>query len=366
MTTISSGVTNLFRSFQGRSTISATRQDELADELRPLRTLVLMALAGIGVLFLYGLHDVGRFFAIVTVGVMVAGAALVLGGLVGFLFGIPRTVQGNDAAANGATDGPGNASSARYGANTNLERVSDWLTTLLVALTVIELPNIWQGVISASENLAGGFGGGAGASPMALGAMLYFASIGFMFGFLWTRLFLPVAYRRTDIAMLVNRAEVDTIVNITRTLDSSPTTAFPAAIATSAESGSAPPLALWVDDTPSNNSSLVTSFEKLFGLNFDLCLATEPAVARTAPGKYRVIISDMSRPPDSRAGYTLLHRLRANGVTTPFIIYAARGVDPRNRAEAQQLGAFGMTNSPQELLQLVRAALEAQPAGPVE
>jgi len=79
---------------------------------------------------------------------------------------------------------------------------------------------------------------------------------------------------------------------------------------------------------PSNNSSLVTSFEKLFGLHFDLCLATEPAVARATVGKYRVIISDMNRPPDSRAGYNLLQRLRIKGVTTPFIIYAASGNEP--------------------------------------
>lgn len=364
MTTISSSFTNLFRSFQGSATVSASRPDELADELRPLRMLFLMVLAGLLVLLLYGLQHSERFFAVVTVGIMVAGAALVLGGLIGFLFGIPRTMQGHEGAGNGASDGTGGSPSARYGANTNLERVSDWLTTLLVAVTIIQLHSIWGGVVATSQELAGGFGAGPGAPPMALGTLLYFASTGFMFGFLWTRLFLPVAYRRTDIALLVNKAEVDAIVNITQTLDNSRAVALPAAMAGHVEGVAGRNLALWVDDMPSNNSSLVTSFEKLFNLHFELCLATEPALARATPGKYRVIISDMSRPPDNRAGYTLWQLLRAKGVTTPFIIYAARGNDLQNRAEAQELGVFGMTNSPHELLQLVHNALEIQPDGP--
>jgi CheY-like chemotaxis protein len=366
MATSSGSLTGLLRFFTEYASGNPISSTEIGEELRPLRMLVIMTLVGMIVLLLYGLHDLQRFFVIIAVGLMVAGAALVVGGLLGFLFGIPRTVQNGDVSANGSVDLASGAPVTRYGANTNLERVSDWLTTLLVALTVIELPNIWQGLIDVSQNLEQGFGVGPSAQPMALVTLLYFAAIGFMFGFLWTRLFLPVAYVITDDALRVRKAEEQTIVNLAQTLESRPNTALSMAAPASAENAGGQRLALWVDDRPSNNSELVTSFEKLFDLKFDLALTTEDAVARATPGKYRLIISDMSRPPDPRAGYTLLQRLQAQGVHAPFIIYAGRGADSRARAEAAQLGAFGVTNSPNELLQLVRTALEVQPVSTLE
>ncbi len=67
-------------------------------------------------------------------------------------------------------------------------------------------------------------------------------------------------------------------------------------------------------------------------------------------------ISDMGRPPDDRAGYTLLEQLRANGDQTPLIIYAGSR-SPEHVAEARRRGAFGCTNRPQELYEMVLAVL---------
>jgi CheY-like chemotaxis protein len=74
----------------------------------------------------------------------------------------------------------------------------------------------------------------------------------------------------------------------------------------------------WVDDKPDNNV-----FERSsLGLSFVLAKSTEEALEKAARHRFDVIISDMGRPPDQRAGYALLEKLRACGDRTPFIIYA--------------------------------------------
>jgi DNA-binding NarL/FixJ family response regulator len=59
----------------------------------------------------------------------------------------------------------------------------------------------------------------------------------------------------------------------------------------------------------------------------------------------------MGRPPDDRAGYTLLEKMRQLGQRTPFLIYSG-SKKPEHVAEAQMRGAQGATNDPEELLDL--------------
>lgn len=114
-------------------------------------------------------------------------------------------------------------------------------------------------------------------------------------------------------------------------------------------------LALWVDDNPNNNVHERRALEAL-GIEFELSTSTEDAVQKIRPGKYAVIISDMGRPPDNEAGFTLLEELRKRGDTTPFIIYAgSRAIQLRE--EARKRGAFGSTNNPEELFQWVLSAV---------
>jgi PleD family two-component response regulator len=61
---------------------------------------------------------------------------------------------------------------------------------------------------------------------------------------------------------------------------------------------------LWVDDRPSNNIFERQSLEAL-GVSFVLAISTDEALSKVAKQKFDVIISDMGRPPDPRAGYTL-------------------------------------------------------------
>jgi CheY-like chemotaxis protein len=112
---------------------------------------------------------------------------------------------------------------------------------------------------------------------------------------------------------------------------------------------------LWVDDRPNNNVHERQALEAL-GVTFVLATSTEEALDAIKRQSFDVIISDMGRPPDSQAGYTLLDRLRGNGDRTPFIIYAGSRA-PEHRAEARRRGAIGCTNRPDELFEMTLSAL---------
>lgn len=117
-----------------------------------------------------------------------------------------------------------------------------------------------------------------------------------------------------------------------------------------------PPKILWVDDRPSNNRYEFAALTSL-GMHVQLSTSTNDALQKILThGRYDVVISDMGRPPDPQAGYTLLDALRGKGDRTPFVIYASsRSADHFNAAIAR--GAVGCTNQPDELVELVSNAL---------
>lgn len=116
--------------------------------------------------------------------------------------------------------------------------------------------------------------------------------------------------------------------------------------------------ALWVDDRPDNNVFERQSLEAL-GVVFELATSTEEALEKGARRRFDVIISDMSRPPDRRAGYTLLEKLREAGNRTPYVIYAGSNA-PEHKAEARRRGALGATNRASELFEYVIDAIQRE------
>jgi CheY-like chemotaxis protein len=114
--------------------------------------------------------------------------------------------------------------------------------------------------------------------------------------------------------------------------------------------------ALWVDDMPSNNTYVRNALEEL-GIRFTICISTDDALKQLRYKMYDLIISDMGRPPDLRAGYTLLERVQEMKITTPFIIYAAGGRKSENQDEAIRKGAYGSTSGSDGLFALVINAI---------
>jgi CheY-like chemotaxis protein len=116
-------------------------------------------------------------------------------------------------------------------------------------------------------------------------------------------------------------------------------------------------LVLWVDDRPQNNVHERRALEALRA-NVVTVTSTDEAIETLAGQRqhFDLIISDMRRPPDDRAGYTLLDTLRRRGDRTPYVIYTSSRA-PEHMREAISHGALGATNSPQELIQLVLRGL---------
>src|SRR6266536_4604338 len=116
------------------------------------------------------------------VAMFVAMAAMVSGGLVGFLFGIPRSLQVD-------RDGAG-PNSEPVRPNTNLEQISDWLTKILVGVGLVQLGTIGSAAGRLIANVSTAFEPAAGAKVIA-GSLLVLPSVaGFMIGYIGTRTWL--------------------------------------------------------------------------------------------------------------------------------------------------------------------------------
>jgi CheY-like chemotaxis protein len=108
---------------------------------------------------------------------------------------------------------------------------------------------------------------------------------------------------------------------------------------------------LWVDD---HLDASVFEREALQALGFEVVVArsTQEAIAAVDQEAFDVVVSDICRPPDLRAGFTLLTRLRNQNLATPYILYS-RAVTPDQQTEAWKRGALGIVNRPGDLVALI-------------
>lgn len=116
------------------------------------------------------------------------------------------------------------------------------------------------------------------------------------------------------------------------------------------------PRVLWVDDRPDNNAHEREYILAGGLLVYEIATSTDEGLVAARASLFDVVISDMGRPGDSRAGYTLLEALRRDGNFVPFVIYSA-GRKPEHIDLALSLGALGTTDHQRELLALVLRAI---------
>jgi CheY-like chemotaxis protein len=98
-----------------------------------------------------------------------------------------------------------------------------------------------------------------------------------------------------------------------------------------------------------------------YNIKFVLAKSTDEAITTLSSKRFDAIISDMGRPPDPRAGYTLLQAIRSSGDQTPYFIYAGSRAS-EHVAEARRRGAQGTTNTPAELIEMVISSLRTDTA----
>jgi hypothetical protein len=116
-----------------------------------------------------------NFASVLASGVIVSGAALLVGTLLGFLFGLPRTIEKAGTESSLAS-------------NTNLDQISDWLTKILVGLGLVQLGKVEGGIESIAEAAAPALGGASGSMTLAVGLLVFSVIDGFLLGYLWTRI----------------------------------------------------------------------------------------------------------------------------------------------------------------------------------
>ncbi len=155
-----------------------------------LAWIALVALLGAGVLVIVLFTVIGKPVNMLVVELLVALASLVVGGFLGFLFGIPRapTRTSNSAGASDAEVGTAAVSSSGYEPSNSLEQVADWLTKILVGVGLVELRDL-------KEELAH-FGARLDSTLQVPGigivsqlVLITFFVLGLLASFLWTRIY---------------------------------------------------------------------------------------------------------------------------------------------------------------------------------
>lgn len=141
-----------------------------------------------------------------------AFACFAAGTLLGFLFGIPKVVngvvlgpvtKGTVAVASPGLPDPTLTTNNGYRSdpNSNLIEISDWLTKIIVGLGLINLTKIPGHLHSLASILARDLsspGSSTSYLSYSIALVIAFSILGFLFGYLSTRLYLSLAFNKAD------------------------------------------------------------------------------------------------------------------------------------------------------------------------
>ena len=139
-------------------------------------------------IFVYAQQVVADPWNVVGSALAFGAAAFLSGGLLGFLFGIPK------AATSAA------AADSEYTANTNLEQISNWVTTIVVGLTLTQLSRIPGALGRLADGMKAPLGGTDSSGDFGLALVIFYAVLGFLYLYLWSRTVLMGELARGDAA----------------------------------------------------------------------------------------------------------------------------------------------------------------------
>lgn len=106
---------------------------------------------------------------------------------------------------------------------------------------------------------------------------------------------------------------------------------------------------LWVDDSPKNNSYLVASLQER-GHIVDIALSTKEGIRKFEDARYDIVVSDMGRPEDEKAGITLAKAIKSIKSDVPYFIFCGGWAARNLREESLSAGATDITSSGTTLL----------------
>ena len=144
--------------------------------------VLIVSMVVVAIMLAMATHDGG---AGVTSFVLFAAAAAIGAGL-GFLFGLPRA-RIADLAGDGTAPAPTPVTKAStyYLTNSNLIKVSDWLTTIAIGLGLVNLGKIGPAVRDLGHALHAPLGNAAYSGAVGVGVLIVGLLAGFILDYLW-------------------------------------------------------------------------------------------------------------------------------------------------------------------------------------
>ena len=186
---------------------SRNSKDREKERLRAswLMRLVVLAALGLGAIMLYAIQyknwGPARVASAASVGFIAAGAAWLAGALIGFVFGVPHTRRGDNQSGKRTAktgESPIVGSQARdaggFDHSTSLEEISDWLTKIIVGVGLTQLNQIPIKLDALGYYIAVGIDDCRPNKALGIGIFVYFFICGFLFGYLWARLYMLEAF----------------------------------------------------------------------------------------------------------------------------------------------------------------------------
>ena len=125
-----------------------------------------------------------------SVGLLIAGSAITIGCLVGFIFAIPKQIKNSDNNFIKAGQG--------YISNDNLVEASDWLTKIIVGVSLTQLTSIPRYLHLLGKYVGIPLGGDVTGEVAAESIVIYFLICGFLLSYLWTRLYFARMLEESD------------------------------------------------------------------------------------------------------------------------------------------------------------------------
>jgi len=143
-----------------------------------LWTIPMVCVLGVGAMLVYTSQvPSGVRWSAFGTALAIGSSAYFTGGLVGFLFGVPRTVQGSALSKR----------FTQYQGNTNLDQISDWLTKIIVGIGLVQIGHIVPALSKFAESMKAPLGGLPSSGAFGLGLAISYALLGFFYFYFWSR-----------------------------------------------------------------------------------------------------------------------------------------------------------------------------------
>ncbi len=175
-----------------------------------LELVLWILILGVITIFLYSLSftfleessSVSKGIEICSINLSIAGASLAAGGLLGFLFGNPRS-ESISKENNNNVNQEGNETSSKfisenYGDNDSLEQISEWLTKILLGAGLAQISSLSK-LMSNFATYLQSIANSSTLGVFGVSVAIIYIVCGFIGSYLWARFTIRTELTRRDI-----------------------------------------------------------------------------------------------------------------------------------------------------------------------